>query len=378
MGNKYQNLPFILSYSFRNASGKEIEASRSNLPVLPASNMKILTGFVAFRLLGPEYQFITRVKFDGKRLIFSGGPSPLLDFNGLRQITKSLGFNAGDLKDNDFSVKTQNARIDRESINPAWNYADSAYSYQPKITNFSLNENCMPRGNSSHEFDLQDIHDSEDSFVPVMNPLNNIKAELKNAVAESDKNGIKRRSVVAFHVERLDSILEHMETVSCNYSAEILFKYLSYAKTNKPGSWANSSNVLVDELSNFLGYNPGIYVSDGSGLSRYNFLNTSFLSDLIMKIHLNDGDAFIKHLPKPGAGTLKNRLKFYQKALIFAKTGSLTGVAALSGYIYSIDTSFSIVVNNYLGNDKPSALIDEILASFLSTNETPGSGISKK
>ncbi|MCL4451069.1 MAG: D-alanyl-D-alanine carboxypeptidase [Candidatus Thermoplasmatota archaeon] len=378
MENKYQNFPFILSYSFRNTSGKEIESCRSDLPVLPASNMKILTGFVAFRLLGPEYKFITKVRFAGKHLIFSGGPTPLLDFNGIREITKSLALNAGGLNHGKISVKTQNARIDRESINQAWNYADSAYSYQPRVTNFSLNENCMPKDKSKHDFDLLALHNSEDSFVPVRSPLNNIKVELNNATAEPDTSGSKGRSAIVIHEEGMDSIIDHMETVSCNYSAEVLFKFLSYAKTNRPGSWASSSKILVNELSNFLGYDPRISVSDGSGLSRSNFLNTSFLSDLIMKIHLNDGDAFIRHLPRPGVGTLKNRLKSHQKALIFAKTGSLTGVAALSGYIFSTDTSFSIIVNNYLGKHKPSSFIDEILESFLSTNEISGSGISKK
>ena len=378
MENKYQNFPFVLSYSFRNTSGKEIQSFRSNIPVLPASNMKILTGFVAFRLLGPEYKFITKVKANGKELKFSGGPSPLLDFNGLKAITESIGLNSDDLKDGKLSIKTRNSRIDRQTLNPAWNYADSAYSYQPKITNFSLNENCTAKDGSNHGFDLLDIHDHEDRFVPVRNPTNNIKAELVNTISGSNKDASEGRGEVAFHEESLDSILFHMEPVSCNYSAEILFKYLSYAKTKKQGSWARSSSILIDEISKFIGYDPGISVSDGSGLSRSNFVNTSFLSDLIMKIHLNDGDEFIRYLPKPGFGTLKNRLKSNQKDLVFAKTGSLTGVAALSGYIFSIDTSFSIIINNYLGNHKPSYFIDEILESFLSTGEIPSAGLSKK
>lgn len=378
MEYKYQDFPFVLSYSFRNTAGKEIQSFRSNLPVLPASNMKILTGFVAFRLLGPDYKFITEVKTNGKELIFSGGPSPLLDFGALKAIIESLGLNSEDLNDGKFSIRMRNSRIDGQTINPDWNYADSFYSYQSNITNFSLNENCMAKDNSNHEFHLLDLHDHEENYAPVKSPANNLKAELNRTIAEPSKDLGKGRKEVAFHVESLDSILEHMEPVSCNYSAEILFKYLSYAKTKKPGSWASSSSILVNEISKFIGYDPGIRVSDGSGLSRKDFVNTSFLSDLIMKIHLNDGDAFIRHLPKPGIGTLKNRLKSYQSSMIFAKTGTLAGVAALSGYIYSIDTSFSIIINNYIGNHKTSYFIDEILESFLSTNEISPAEISKK
>ncbi|EQD42995.1 D-Ala-D-Ala carboxypeptidase, partial [mine drainage metagenome] len=151
--------------------------------------------------------------------------------------------------------------------------------------------------------------------------------------------------------------LEHMETVSCNYSAEVLFKYLSFAETDKSGSWVESSKVLVEVLTNFLGYDPELSIHDGSGLSRSNFLKTSVLSDLLMKIHKNYGDAFIRHLPVPGKGTLRNRLINWESEKIHAKTGSLTGVAALSGYIYSRDIAFSIIINNYLGTDKMSSII---------------------
>ena len=369
MKNIYNNSPFILSYSFRDTAGKEIQSFRSNLPVLPASNMKILTGFVAYRLLGNDYEFITEVKIEDNKITLDGGPTPLLDFSSLSEISEALDLSAHHMKENVLTLKTKNERIDNLNLNPAWNYADSAYSYQPKISNFSLNENCKPKDTSLHDFSLQDLHESEDNFIPVRSPRNNIKNGLIDTNSRKTGQKISAKNGSLRHAERLENILEHMETVSCNYSAEVLFKYLSYARTLRQGSWKNSSTILVDELIKFLGYDPGISIADGSGLSRSNFLNTSFLSDLLMKIHLNDGDSFIRHLPEPGKGTLKNRLKPYKSAVIHAKTGSLTGVAALSGYIYALDTSFSIIVNNYLGSEKMTSIIDNILDQFLSENE---------
>ncbi|MGC8514897.1 MAG: D-alanyl-D-alanine carboxypeptidase [Thermoplasmata archaeon] len=369
MKNNYNNSPFIVSYSFRDTAGKEIQSFRSNLPVLPASNMKILTGFVAYRLLGNDYEFITEVKKEDNKITFYGGPTPLLDFSSLSEISESLNLSAHDMKENVLTLRTKNERIDKHNTNPAWNYADSAYSYQPRISNFSLNENCKPKDTSLHDFSLQDLHESEDNFIPVQSPRNNMKNGLIDTKSKHIGQKIAAKNGSAMHAERLEDILEHMETVSCNYSAEVLFKYLSYARTFKPGSWGNSSTILVDELIKFLGYDPIISVADGSGLSRSNFLNTSFLSDLIMKIHLNDGDTFIRHLPEPGKGTLKNRLKSHQGAVIHAKTGSLTGVAALSGYIFSMDTSFSIIINNFLGSEKMTSIIDNMLVQFLSENE---------
>jgi D-alanyl-D-alanine carboxypeptidase/D-alanyl-D-alanine-endopeptidase (penicillin-binding protein 4) len=369
--SKYYDLPFIISYSFRDTSGKEIQSLRSNLPVLPASNMKILTGFMAYRLLGNEFEFITEVKEEDDQITLYGGPSPLLDFSSLSEICGSLDLNSYAKYESVPALKTKNERIDRRNVNPAWNYADSAYSYQPKITNFSLNENCEPKDISLNNFTLQDLHDNEDNFVPVRNPLNNLRHGITDISYKHYKKQVEGKNASGVHVERLKDILHHMETVSCNYSAEVLFKYLSYSRTSKPGSWESSSKILVNELVEFLGYDPHISVVDGSGLSRSNFLNTSFLSDLIMKIHISEGDRFIRYFPEPGKGTLKNRLKSHQNAMIHAKTGSLTGVAALSGYIYSMDTSFSIVVNNYLGSEKISSIIDTTLDQFLSGNEVP-------
>jgi D-alanyl-D-alanine carboxypeptidase/D-alanyl-D-alanine-endopeptidase (penicillin-binding protein 4) len=366
--NKSDDLPYVLSYSFRH-NGKEIQSFRSNLPVLPASNMKILTGFSSYKLLGMNHKFITEVKQEGKHIIFSGGPSPLLDFSSIESITDSLGIGNQDLGHSDLVIKTRNNKIDHHPVNPSWNYDNSAYSYQPKITNFSLNENCIPKNSSLHSFTLQDLHEREDTFIPAKNPRNNLKNGIIGISSKKHEKLEKGKGGSAIHAERLGDILDHMETVSCNYSAEVLFKYLSYARTSIPGSWKSSSMILMDELKKFLGYDPHISVADGSGLSRSNFVNTSFLSDLIMKIHLKGGDDFIRCLPKPGVGTLKNRLKSYHNALIFAKTGSLTGVAALSGYIYSIDTSFSIIINNYLGSEKMTSIIDDILIQFLSENE---------
>jgi D-alanyl-D-alanine carboxypeptidase/D-alanyl-D-alanine-endopeptidase (penicillin-binding protein 4) len=368
MKNKSDDLPYVLSYSFRH-NGKEIQSFRSSLPVLPASNMKILTGFVSYKLLGMNHKFVTEVKREGKHIIFSGGPSPLLDLRSIESITESLGIGNQELKHSDLAIKTRNNKIDHHPLNPSWNYDNSAYSYQPKITNFSLNENCMPKNSSLQSFTLQDLHEKEDTFIPVKNPKNNLKNGIIGTSSKKRGKQDEEKSRSAIHAERLEDILDHMETVSCNYSAEVLFKYLSYSRTSKPGSWKSSSVILVDELKKFIGYDPQISVADGSGLSRSNFLNTSFLSDLLMKIHLKGGDDFLRHLPKPGVGTLKNRLKSYHNALIYAKTGSLTGVAALSGYIYSMDTSFSIIVNNYLGSEKMTSIIDNILMQFLSENQ---------
>jgi D-alanyl-D-alanine carboxypeptidase/D-alanyl-D-alanine-endopeptidase (penicillin-binding protein 4) len=57
-------------------------------------------------------------------------------------------------------------------------------------------------------------------------------------------------------------------------------------------------------------------------------------------------------LPTGGRGTLSN---FYKQdsGYIYAKTGTLSGVVALSGYLYTKKNKmliFSVLVNNHAGN----------------------------
>jgi D-alanyl-D-alanine carboxypeptidase/D-alanyl-D-alanine-endopeptidase (penicillin-binding protein 4) len=89
---------------------------------------------------------------------------------------------------------------------------------------------------------------------------------------------------------------------------------------------------------------------DGSGLSRYNLFSPQDFVFILNKMKNDFGMERIKNiLPTGGAGTISN----YYKAdsnFIFAKTGTLGGVVALSGYLYTKKGKlliFSTLVNNH-------------------------------
>lgn len=89
---------------------------------------------------------------------------------------------------------------------------------------------------------------------------------------------------------------------------------------------------------------------DGSGLSRYNLFTPQDFVSILSKMKAEFGMDRIKIiLPTGGTGTLSN----YYKAdsnYIFAKTGTLSGVVSLSGYLYTRKNKlliFSILVNNH-------------------------------
>ena len=113
------------------------------------------------------------------------------------------------------------------------------------------------------------------------------------------------------------------------------------------------------EMKDFLaeaGIDPTAYhLLDGSGLSRLDLVTPGTVIKLLR--HMYDSplrDPFLSILPIAGQdGTLSSRFGSTPAAgHLFAKTGTLSHVSALSGYIQRPDSTwvaFSIFVNNYGG-----------------------------
>lgn len=87
---------------------------------------------------------------------------------------------------------------------------------------------------------------------------------------------------------------------------------------------------------------------DGSGLSRYNlFTPRDFVTVLSLLKAQYPQDRLWHIFPTGGKGTLRN---YYQQQFVHAKTGTLTGVVALSGYLVTKKNKslvFSVLVNNH-------------------------------
>jgi D-alanyl-D-alanine carboxypeptidase/D-alanyl-D-alanine-endopeptidase (penicillin-binding protein 4) len=89
---------------------------------------------------------------------------------------------------------------------------------------------------------------------------------------------------------------------------------------------------------------------DGSGLSRYNLFSPQDLVFILNKMKNDFGMERIKNIfPTGNEGTLAN---YYipEHGYVFAKTGSLSGVIAISGFLYTKKNKlliFSVLVNNH-------------------------------
>jgi D-alanyl-D-alanine carboxypeptidase/D-alanyl-D-alanine-endopeptidase (penicillin-binding protein 4) len=96
-------------------------------------------------------------------------------------------------------------------------------------------------------------------------------------------------------------------------------------------------------------------MSDGSGLSRYNYIAPATITTILGKMHADTRhhDAFLATLPIAGKdGTISNRMRGTPaEGNAVAKTGSIANVRSLSGYVKTRNgetLAFSIIANDFV------------------------------
>lgn len=177
------------------------------------------------------------------------------------------------------------------------------------------------------------------------------------AAADIDDLPLAERSTPATplfaHVSPpLREILPAYLKPSQNQIAEILFRTLGSEERGE-GS-ADAGEAVLDSV--FAAWNlPSghLVIADGSGLSRYNRVSPDFLAALLAHMDSTPHAALWRDaLPVAGVdGTLANRMRGTPAAgNVRAKTGTLNGVRALSGYLTTADGErliFSMLVNQH-------------------------------
>lgn len=164
----------------------------------------------------------------------------------------------------------------------------------------------------------------------------------------------------ATHVQGLDSMVINLNKVSDNLSAENTLKTLSAIKRGAPGNAASGIHIVYEFLSSLGIDTTRFHMVDGSGVSHYNLLTTEMLEQLLesMARRAEIFPLFYQSLPIAGVdGTIGNRMKQTPaEGNLRAKTGSISGVSSLSGYVKTADgelLAFSIMMQNFIGSSRP-------------------------
>jgi len=153
----------------------------------------------------------------------------------------------------------------------------------------------------------------------------------------------------------LDSSVVNMNKVSDNLSAEMLLKTLGTTTGGAPGS-AQGGIYVAHQFLSSLGIDTTKFsIVDGSGLSFYDLLTTEMLCQVLegMSRKQEIFPLFRESLPVAGVdGTLHNRMKKTPaEGNLRAKTGTISGVSSLSGYVQTLDgetLAFSMTMQNFM------------------------------
>ncbi|WP_042222851.1 D-alanyl-D-alanine carboxypeptidase/D-alanyl-D-alanine endopeptidase [Oceanobacillus manasiensis] len=177
----------------------------------------------------------------------------------------------------------------------------------------------------------------------------------------------------------LHELLVPFMKLSNNGHGEVLTKEMGKVVSGE-GSWDEGLEVIEDVAAKYGMNKDTIQLRDGSGMSHKTMIPAHDLSQFLYEIQATEWfDAFEYSLPIAGesdrfvGGTLRNRMtEEPAKGNVTAKTGSLSGVSTLSGYVTSAngeDLIFSILINNYLGSSSSMRAIEDDIATTLAEHE---------
>jgi serine-type D-Ala-D-Ala carboxypeptidase/endopeptidase (penicillin-binding protein 4) len=186
------------------------------------------------------------------------------------------------------------------------------------------------------------------------------------------QDSVTGEEIAAIESPPLSEWVMEINQNSNNLYAEALLRSLGVMQDPSTPDSAAAGIAVVKKALSELGVDPGSYIlDDGSGLSRLNAISPEALVQTLQAMsHSPLAKLYRDSLPLAGeTGTLGNRfLNSPLQGKIRAKTGTLAGVSALSGYLYPDSENaveFSIIVDEIdRSADEQRQAIDEIIEAI--------------
>ncbi len=371
-------------------------------PVMPASTLKIITASAAVDTLGKDYKFATKLyKNTNNELILKLGADPFLSSSNLNNLL-SKAYEKKIISPK--SIYIDDYIFDSTEWGEGWQWDDELNTLMPKFSSYNIDKNLLniivsptvmnaPANVYTTKFypvsfmnlvttaKTNDIKLSKNNNIPknmitiegTVNKQTNMQIPvespkmyfilrledaIRSAKIEYYGKFVQKKTppsnvyLVSEINHPLNDALEEIFIKSNNLMAETIFKLAGAKFANNTGSLENSQKMLNAYFQK-LGLNSqDIKIVDGSGVSKNNIITTDFMTNFLVKQANND--EFKNLLPTAGEGTLKNRMLYFKDNLK-AKTGTLSDVSGIAGYITSRNGktyAFDIMIND--AKSKPS------------------------
>ena len=368
-------------------SGKYLYQHNSNKYFVPASNTKLPTLYAGMKYLGTQLPGL-QYKEEGDTVYIqaTGDPTllhadyktqPVLDF--LKKQTKPIVINNSNWKAealgygwawDDYlgyymtersplpvygnyikwiqqrNVEEREGKMDTSGIV----FTDPEINWDVQFKTGKVAAFDVTRPRTENKYTIAEGKElNKELEVPfVTNGLQSALELLKDTVHQTiTTEGFKISNPEIIYSQPVDSMYKPLMYRSDNFFAEQTLMMVSNQLFGEMDEQKLIAHLLKNDLSGFPQKPKWV---DGSGLSRYNLFTPEDFVWLLMKMKDEFGLERLKRImPTGNTGTLRN---YYvdDAGFIFAKTGSLTGHLALSGYLITQKNKllvFSVIVNNH-------------------------------
>lgn len=329
--------------------------------LFPASNQKLLTAAGAYELLETNLRFTTSVvavdRHGGVDLYLVAGGDPELrldDLSGLAQQT-AAAVASRPVR----AVHVDATRFEPHRVAPGWQDWHIP-TYTGPLSAFVLDDN---RWSTEPDYLSDPALGNARRFIELL-------VDAGVAIADSDPSHASppadHRLVATHESSSVGELIVTMLRRSDNEIAESIVREID-VRRGGVGSTRAGLEHIVGQLAQ-AGVRLGGTNGDGSGLSRANRRSARQWQEFLVDIRDRPWfSEFLATLPVAGqSGTLANRLRGpVTTGRVRAKTGTIIGGRALSGYITTPTgpAVFSITVNGDRSHDALAA-IDAVVAEF--------------
>ena len=395
-------------------SGEILFSRNAELLLRPASNVKLFTSAAAVLGLPTDFHFETRLGAKDstlRALVCVGGGDPLLTGQDIQKLVE-MAYDAG-VRTVDTLVMDGSLFAD-EMFGHGWMWDDEADPFMPYLGPFSLDGNAVTvtvqrgkdhagapvistrpssalfsftqveRGRDGNDFRIERIPRSNAFLVSGQPRSASVRERFsiwrpQDLVAERLLRECAQRGIVAgdavivfadapaeLHVlgsirRHIDEVLAVMNKRSDNLAAEMTLRALVSGSGRKTAGITGTDGIArrtATLAAHRLDSNAFALV-DGSGISFYNLATAASLGRLLRTLAAHAQFArFRSSLAIAGTdGTLRTRMAGVPDARgVQAKTGTVRGVSALSGYVQAPGGRLLTVVmfmQNFTGRHSP-------------------------
>lgn len=300
--------------------GEELFGHADEARRIPASNEKLLLAMASLDRFGPDHRIVTHAAsrsfgadgiVDGDLWILGRG-DPLTGPAALGALADEL-VDAGLVRVRG-GVRGSTTFFERDWDAPGWNDVAQDYVNRPTALTFEGNGDFNPEREAAGA--LTDQLERRGVRV-VGRPGSGVPP-----------GGLEDLATVESKPLRV--LLARMLRPSWNFAAEVLGKGLGAEVQGPPGTIAKGANS-IEAWIRARGVDFTLF--DNSGLSYDNRVTAAGIVELLTQAEAEDwGDELRHALPTGGQGTLEHRLAGVR---VRAKTGTLTDVSALSGWVWA-------------------------------------------